>query len=149
VVAFASRLDAKAEQKNKEKKCIEIAHVGSEDAPVGALRLCIGEKGRSQVDSFFENKWTFYFDVQTYRGVEAFVSKNVLKDPADIGSEAEGSFSVTWKSGRRPRKYVLPPQRKCAYLGELVHAVAGDDYAEFRRAGWDMMTRERCPSPAK
>jgi hypothetical protein len=127
--------------------CIEVAHIGSEDSPVGTLRLCVGEKGGSRADSLLQNKWTFYFDATTYRVVEKFVVNHINKDPADAGSEIEGSFAVTWGVGNAQGTYVLPTRRKCAYLRELVQTVAGEEYAEFRRVGWDMMAREGCPPP--
>lgn len=136
---------ARTAKKADEKRCIEITHVGSEDAPVGALRLCIGEKGQGRADSLIENKWTFFFDATAYRGIEAFVSKHVPKSPVDAGNEVEGSFSITWDG----QQYVLPTKTKCTYVRDLVDSVVGDEYAEFRRAGRDLMARERCPSPQK
>jgi hypothetical protein len=119
-------------------------HIGSQDTPVGSLRLCVGEKGRSRADSLLENKWTFYFDMTTYRRLEEFVITHMSKGPVDAGSEPESSFSVTWRSKNGRRKYIVSPKVKCAYLKEVVHTVTGEEYADFRRVGEDLMARERC-----
>ena len=142
---------ARALEKPVVSKCIVISHVGSEDSPGGTLRLCVGEKGRARADSLLENKWTFYFDAASYGTMEKFARKNAYRDPVDAGNEIEGSFSVTWPSGNGndQTSYVLPTKRKCDYLQNLVHLVAGPEYAQFRQAGRDMMGREGCPSPSK
>jgi hypothetical protein len=134
------------EQGIDKNTCIEVTHIGSQDVPVGRLRLCVGETGRSRADSLHENKWTFYFDVATFRRLTDFVVKNSLQGPIDLKSEGS-SFSVAWRGKDGAHKYIVAPEVRCAYLDGLVHTVTGAGYAEFREVGVDMMAREGCERP--
>jgi hypothetical protein len=134
----------KPEPDIEKYSCIEVTHIGSQDAPVGRLRLCVGEADRSGADSLHENKWTFYFDVAMFRRLVDFVVKNRSQGPVEVAREPQSSFSVTWRTKNDERKYIVSPQSRCAYLDGLVHAVAGAEYAAFREVGEDMMAREGC-----
>jgi hypothetical protein len=151
-VTACLHFDKRAECRATESKCIEVAHIGSQDTPVGSVRLCAGEKGRSRADSLLENKWTFYFEMSTYSRLQEFVVTNAPKRPIDAGSGPASSFAVTWFSKNGKDRYVVSPELKCTYVSNLVHTVTGPEYAEFRRVGEDMMAREGCrpkPVPAR
>lgn len=140
--------DKIAECRATEDRCMEVAHVGSQDTPVGSVRLCTGEKGRNRADSLLENKWTFYFDKSTYSRLEEFVVTHAPKRPIDAGSGPASSFAVTWFSRTGKNRYIVSPELKCTYVTDLVHTATGPEYAEFRRVGGDIMTREGCqPKP--
>jgi hypothetical protein len=139
---------AKPEQAVDINSCIEVTHIGSHDAPVGRLRLCAGEKGSGRADSLHENKWTFYFDVATFRRLADFVIKNSSQGSIEVRREPQSSFSVTWRTKNGEHKYIVSPQLDCAYLEGLVHTVTGAGYAEFREVGEDMMAREGCGRPS-
>ena len=134
----------KAEEEIDKDSCIEVTHIGSQDLPVGSLRLCIGEKGRSQSDSLFENKWTFFFDVATYRRLQKFVITNIEEGPISGRLGPDSSFAVTWRTKGGKRSYIVPAGKDCAYLKGLLQTATEDKYAEFRRVGEDMWAREGC-----
>jgi hypothetical protein len=141
---------AKAEQEIDRNDCIDVTHVGSQDIPVGGLRLCVGDGGRFREDSVIENRWTFFFDLAMYRRLNSFVIKNV-KQPAEVGDEPQTSFSVTWDTREGKRKYIVASRNACTYVKELVQTVTGGAYAKFHQVGEDMWSREGCrriaPSP--
>jgi hypothetical protein len=141
--------EARANHRVAGERCIEIMHVGSQDTPVGGVRMCIGARGRSREDSIYENKWTFYFDETTYRRLEGFVVRHQSQDSLPPGprprGEGDSSFSVTWLTKKGERKYIISPSSECTYLDELVHSVDGNVYVEFIAHGEGLMARERCP----
>ena len=146
LVTFAVLLSAcgKAEQQSVATGCIEVAHVGSQDVPIGSLRLCVGEKGRSQADSLLQNRWTFYFDGATFRRLNDFVIRNMAQGPIEAGREPQSSFAVSWDTRTGKKRYIVSPELGCTFLGRLIDTVTGDEYADFRRVGHDVMAREGC-----
>jgi hypothetical protein len=134
--------DKDTEKGTLEGQCIHVTHVGSEDAPVGRLRLCIGAQGRSREDSVLLNEWTFYFDQATFRRLATFISSPAWQGPIDVGTD--GSLAVGWRATEGQRKYVLPTRKKCAFLEGLVQTAIGDAYTEVREVGTGMLAREGC-----
>ena len=108
--------------------------------------MCVGHRGRSRADSLLEYKWTFYFDRTTYRRLETFVVEH-QSGPLPPSPELFSSFSVTWRTKKGSRKYILPPASECTYLDELFRLVDQTEYAEFVENGKGLMARERCSRP--
>lgn len=137
--------EAHANHRPAAKRCIEIMHVGSQDSPVGGVRMCIGEPGRSRVDSLLGNESTFYFDETTYRRLETFVVEHQAQGSLGSKGEVFSSFSVAWRAKKGNHKYILSPPTMCTYLDELVHSADRTEYAKFIEHGEGLMARERCP----
>jgi hypothetical protein len=135
---------SKADREIGKNDCIEVVHVGSQDVPVGGFRMCVGEAGRGREDSLEKNRWTFFFDVATYRRLNDVVLKNSEQGPIEVGRDPQSSFAVTWDTREGKRKYLVAPRNACTYVKALIQTVTADAYAQFRKVGDDMLAREGC-----
>jgi hypothetical protein len=144
MMAVAANDPARAPSKYAPDDCIKIAHVGSQDKPVGSLRMCIGEKGKSKPEWILANDWLFEFDPATYREIEAFVVRHRVQDPLGPGLIQFGTFSVTWGPSIQKNRYIVPSSSICRYFGELVRLAPKESYAAFMGVVKDLMARLRC-----
>ena len=131
------------------KDCILLAHAGSQDKPVGSVRMCPGKKAKRDFHSSLENKWGFQFDPDSFARLrEIVVHQKHESTPAGI--LPPGTFSASWREQGKVADddYTLEPAQSCAFLDELASAVPAQEYAEFVHVVADLQARVHCPAPA-
>jgi len=133
-----------------EKTCIQLSHAGSQDHPIGSVRMCLGKKGKRMFQSSLENKWGFEFDAAAFARVRALVLHEKNQPPPSAGILPTGTFSVSWREKGKPQddEYTLQPAKSCHYLDELTQTVSGKEYGEFVRVLEDLKGRVKCPAGA-
>jgi len=127
--------------------CILVAHAGSQDRPVGSVRMCPARKAKRDFQSSLENKWGFLFDAATFARVREVVLHEKGQPPTPAGILPPGTFSVSWRDKGKVEddSYTLEPAKSCSFLDELAHAVPAKDDAEFVRVLADLQARVHCP----
>jgi len=133
-----------------DKTCIQLAHAGSQDRPVGSVRMCLGKKAKRMFQSPLENKWGFEFDPAAYARVRALVLHEKDQPIPNAGIQPLGTFSVSWRDEGKVTddEYTLEPAKSCPYLDELAQAASGKEYGEFGRVLEDLKSRVHCPAGA-
>jgi uncharacterized membrane protein len=136
-----------APAKAARQDCIQLAHAGSQDRPVGSVRMCPGKKMKRDFQSSLENKWGFQFDAATFARLRELVLHEKDQPATPAGILPPGTFSVSWRDAGKvtDEDYTLEPAKSCAFLDQLVHAVPGKEYAEFVRVVQDLQARVHCP----
>jgi uncharacterized membrane protein len=128
------------------EECIKIAHIGSEDKPVGSLRLCLGERGKSKADRILANEWSFEFDAATFGGLKGFVSTHGERTTGHSGTIKFGTFLVTWGTKSQEKSALVGDSSACQYLGELMKLVPKRDYVQFFDVLENLTKRLQCAS---
>jgi len=128
------------------KTCIRVSHRGSQDRPLGSVKMCVGKKGKKTLESAIENHWRFEFDATSFEHLRAFVNTQKEQPPLDAGILPTGTLGVTWPAPAGEEEYVVPATAGCAYLDGLVQAVPVKDYAEFVQGVSDFAARLHCPA---
>lgn len=131
------------------KDCIQLAHAGSQDRPIGSVRMCPGKKAKRDFHSSLENKWGFQFDPDTFARLRQTVVKE-KHESTPAGILPPGTFSASWREEGKVAddEYTLEPAKSCPFLAELAHVVPARDYAEFVQVVEDLQARVHCPPPA-
>jgi len=127
--------------------CIQLAHAGGQDRPIGSVRMCPAKKAKREFQSALENKWSFLFDPTTFTRVrELVVHQKHEATPAGI--LPRGTFSLTWHEAGKvmDEDYTLEPASSCAFLDELANAAPGKEYGEFTGVLQDLKARVHCPA---
>jgi hypothetical protein len=136
-----------AAPKAARKDCILLAHAGSQDRPIGSVRMCPGKKAKRDFQSALENKWGFQFDAATFARVRELLLHEKNQPPTPAGILPPGTFSVTWHEEGKvtDEDYTLEPAKSCTFLDDLVHAVSPKNDAEFVHVVQDLQARVHCP----
>jgi len=129
--------------------CIQLAHAGAQDRPVGSVRMCPGKKAKRDFQSSLENKWGFQFDPATFARLRELVVHQ-KHEPTPAGILPRGTFSLSWREQGKVADddYTLEPDKSCSFLDELSQAAPGKEYTEFASALQDLKARVRCASGA-
>jgi len=133
-----------------EKNCILLAHAGSQDRPIGSVRMCSGKKPKRLFQSALENKWGFEFDPAAFGRLRELVLHEKDQPATSAGILPPGTFSVSWREEGKLKDddYTLEPAKSCPYLDELARAVPEKEYGEFVRVLEDLKARVNCPAGA-
>ena len=140
-----------APAKAPRKDCILLAHAGSQDRPIGSVRMCPGKgkegKGKRDFQSSLENKWGFQFDAATFARLRELLLHEKNQPPTPAGILPPGTFSVTWHEEGKvtDEDYTLEPAKSCTFLDDLTHAVSPKADAEFVHVIQDLQARVHCP----
>jgi len=136
-----------APAKAPRKDCLLLAHAGSQDRPVGSVRMCPGKKAKREFQSSLENKWGFQFDPATFARVRALVMHQKDQPATPAGILPPGTFSLSWREQGKveDENFTLEPAKSCPFLDELAQAVPAKDYAEFVHVVADLQARVHCP----
>jgi len=144
-----------APAKTARQDCIQLAHAGSQDKPIGSVRMCPGKKGKGEpkgeakrdFQSPLENKWGFQFDAATFARLRELVLHEKDQPATPAGILPSGTFSLSWREAGKVTDddYTLEPAKSCAFLDQLGHTVPAKEYAEFVQVVQDLQARVHCP----
>lgn len=139
---------AAATAKAARTDCIQLAHAGGQERPIGSVRMCPGKKAKREFQSSLENKWGFQFDPATFSRLRE-IAVHEKHEPTPAGILPPGTFSVTWRDEGKVADddYTLEPDKSCLLLDQLANAVHGKDYSEFVHVVKDLKARVHCAAP--
>jgi hypothetical protein len=141
IVALAISSQTQAET---AANCITIVHSGSQDRPVGSMRMCPGERRKSHAIRILENDWAFELEAAVFKRIETYVKKQDTPRSIGPGMIPFGTFTVEYGAKFQRMKYIVPPSAICSFFGQLIGLVPEKDYEEFHHVIADLMSRLQC-----